>query len=154
MKDRLVPACCQQAARVREAAGPWSGERAGKGLAPSRPPGTWPPLWRHSRADSGEGGWTPRLCHEYARGNPEVRGQGAKGAARRWGRMQARSHGLTVQLSSNVFCYLLRNALALDLSEAKRTKGMYSPGALVCVPGNRQRRAPGWVRGQGRRAAS
>lgn len=72
----------------------------------------------------------------------DIRGQGAEGAARRWGRLPARSHGLTVQLSSNVFCYLLRNALALELSKAKRTKGINSPGAMVCVPGNHQRQAP------------
>lgn len=71
----------------------------------------------------------------------DIRGQGA---ARRWGRLPARSHGLTVQLSSNVLCSLLRNALALDLSEAKRTKGINSPGVLVCVPGNHQRQAPRW----------
>lgn len=75
----------------------------------------------------------------------DIRGQGAEGTARRWGRLLARSHGLTVQLSNNVFCYLLRNELALELSEAKRTKGINSPGALVCVPGNRQRQAPRWM---------
>lgn len=60
--------------------------------------------------------------------------------------MQARSHGLTVQLFSNVFCYLLRNALALDLSEAQRTKGIHSLAAPVCVPGKQQWWAPGLVR--------
>lgn len=75
----------------------------------------------------------------------DIRGQGAEGTARRWGRLPARSHGLTVQLSNNVFCYLLRNALALERSEAKRTKGINSPEALVCVPGNRQRQAPRWM---------
>ena len=55
-------------------------------------------------------------------------------------------YGLTVQLFSNVFCYLLRNALALDLSEAQRTKGIHSLGAPVCVPGNHQWWAPGLVR--------
>lgn len=74
------------------------------------------------------------------------KGQGAEGAAGRWGRMQARSHGLTVQLFSNVFCYLLRNVLALDLSEAQRTKGIHSLAAPVCVPGNHQWWAPGLVR--------
>ena len=60
--------------------------------------------------------------------------------------MQARSHGLTVQLFSNVFCYLLRNALALDLSEAQRTKGIHSLAAPVCVPGKQQWWAPRLVR--------
>jgi hypothetical protein len=69
------------------------------------------------------------------------RGQGAEGATGRWGRLQARSHGLTVQLSNHVFCYLLRNALALDLSEAKRTKGINSPGVPVCMPQTHQRQA-------------
>lgn len=74
----------------------------------------------------------------------DIRGQGAEGAARRWGRLPARSHGLTVQLPNNVLCYLSRNALALDLSEAKRTKGINSPGVLLCAPGNHQRQAPRW----------
>lgn len=75
----------------------------------------------------------------------DIRGQGAEGAAGRWGRLPPRSHGLTVQLSNNVFCHLSRKAFALDLSKAKRTKGINSPGALVCVPGNPQRQAPGWL---------
>lgn len=98
--ERSAGACLLSKKRpVREAAGPSSGEAGRRGLAPSWPPGTWPPLWRHSLADSGEGGSTPQLHHEYA-GNPEFRGQqgtrGREGAAGEGGgRIQARSHGLT-----------------------------------------------------------
>lgn len=58
-------------------------------------------------------------------------------------RLPPRSHGLTDQLPNHVFCYLSREALALDIiSAAKRTKGITSPGALVCRPGSHQRQAP------------
>lgn len=52
---------------------------AGQGLTsspPQQPLGTWPPLWRRSHELTlGKFGSTLWLRHEYARGNPEVRGR-------------------------------------------------------------------------------
>lgn len=145
---RKTGACLlQQAAKSGKHAP--QGEQEGKGFASSpllRPLGTWSPLQR-PELTVGKCGSTLGLHHEYARGNPEVWGHKGtrvwKGCGR-WGRLPPRSHGLTVQLSNHVFCYLSRKAFALDLSKAKRTKGVTSPGALVCMSGNHQRLLDGW----------
>lgn len=77
------------------------------------------PLQEQPELTAGKCGSTLWLPHEYAKWDLEVQGQ--QGPRGHWevGQTAGGSHGLTVQVSSHVFCFLLRNARALALLEAK-----------------------------------
>lgn len=146
MKDQLVPACstteapCQRSCRplVRRSPGRQGDSLPVGPLGPGR-------LWRHSLADSGEGGSTPQLHHEYARGNPEFRGQqGTRGRERGcWEVGGWAGHGLTVSFSVMYFVTSYKMHLPWT-SPRPKNKGIHSLGAPVCAPGNHQWWAPIW----------